>query len=139
MSQKAARLIIPWSFTGWFDEVSSWILDQLRRLNINALSTVKQVKSFYTAGTLRVETDIGDIYFKALPHVFVRELETTQMIAERMPDRVPVILAADAERRWMLQQDIGGVPLKQVSDIELETSTKHLNTLKKLLSMHLMS
>jgi hypothetical protein len=113
----AVRSLAPWSRTGWFHEAAKWIQAQLCRSGIAALSPVEQVKSFYTAGTLRVNTEDGYVYFKALPHVFVRELETIQMLAKWVPERVPVLLASDPERRWMLLRDIGGVSLRNVSDV----------------------
>ncbi|MFC1715898.1 phosphotransferase [Candidatus Poribacteria bacterium] len=111
--------LMPWSKTGWFDEAAAWILAQLRRLGMTVRSPVEQVKSFYTGGTLRVNTDAGYVYLKALPQVFVRELETIQMLAKWIPEHVPVILASDPERRWMLLQGIGGVDLTEISDLEV--------------------
>lgn len=113
------RNLTPWVMTGWFDEATEWILDQLQRLGIRNHSPVKQVKSFYTAGTLRINTDVGYVYFKALPHVFVRELETMNILAKWSPERVPIMMASDPERRWMLQQDIGGRELFDISDIDV--------------------
>jgi len=118
-TDKTRDHFIPWSQTGWFDEASMWIMDQLQRLGINARSPVEQVKSFYTGGTLRVNADVGYIYFKAVPSVFIRELEMTQMLAKWFPMRVPELLAFDSEQRWMLVQDIGGTELSAISEIEV--------------------
>jgi RIO-like serine/threonine protein kinase len=111
--------LMPWSKIGWFDEAATWMTNQLHRLGITAHSPVEQVKSFYTGGTLRVNTDVGYIYFKAIPHAFIREMEITQMLAQWFPTRIPVMLAADSERRWMLLRDIGGIDLSKISEIEV--------------------
>jgi hypothetical protein len=113
------KSFMPWSKMGWFDEAAAWMVDQIQRLRIKVRSPVEQVKSFYTGGTLRVNTDQGYIYFKNVSHVFIRELEITRTLARWFPERVPTLLAVDPERRWMLVRDIGGVELSEVPEFEV--------------------
>ena len=116
---KTEEPLIPWSRMGWFDEAAEWITDRIRSLGIAIRSPVQQVKSFYSGGTLRVNTDAGYIYFKAVSKAFIREPEIMGILTKRIPERVPVLLAINPERRWILVQDMGGTDLREVSEIEV--------------------
>ena len=78
----AVEPLMPWSKIGWFDEAATWMMDELHRLGINAFSPVEQLRSWYVSAILRVNTSVGYVYFKAVPHVFVREVEIMQLLAE---------------------------------------------------------
>ena len=59
---------------------------------------------------LTVITGTGTLYFKVprdLP-LFVNEGVVLSRLAELYPDRLPVPLAIDPERGWMLLDDFGG-------------------------------
>jgi hypothetical protein len=45
------------------------------------------------------------------------EVPLTAALAERWPDRVPEVVAADADRAWMLMRD-GGLPLRDLDTVE---------------------
>jgi len=109
----------PWSKIGWFDKASLWVINQLYRLGITVISPVEQVKSFYTGGTLRVNTDIGYIYLKAFPAGFVRELEITQTLMQLSLINMPTPIVFDSENCWMLMPDIGGTDLREISDMDV--------------------
>jgi hypothetical protein len=56
---------------------------------------------------LRVPTIEGDIYFKAVSPVNPYEPELLGALARWRPDRVPRLLAVEAERGWVLMRDAG--------------------------------
>jgi tRNA A-37 threonylcarbamoyl transferase component Bud32 len=66
-----------------------------------------------------VKTTAGNVYFKATPALFAREPQLTQALTKYYPAHLPVVLAADFEKRWILMRDVGGKILQQVPDISL--------------------
>ena len=66
------------------------------------------MKHWSISSILRVRTDDPNLYFKAparLP-LFVREAAVTARLAERFPGYVPVPLALEPERDWMLLPEL---------------------------------
>jgi hypothetical protein len=62
---------------------------------------------------LRVPTEDCDLYFKAVAPVHRYEVGLTALLAEAQPARVTDVVAADAERGWMLMRD-GGSRLREL-------------------------
>jgi len=56
---------------------------------------------------LRVPTADGDLFLKQEQPLQEYEVELTVALAERWPDRVPEVVAADTERHWLLTRDGG--------------------------------
>jgi hypothetical protein len=50
---------------------------------------------------------------------FIREPEIMGILTKRIPEHVPVLLAINPERRWILVQDMGGNDLREVSEIQV--------------------
>ena len=93
----------PWSLPGWRDEVRGWLDAEAGQLGRRLLA-VEQVKVWGISTVLRVETDRGDLWFKAsaaLP-LFVNEAVVTRRLAERFPGRVPAPVAVEGDRGWIL-------------------------------------
>jgi hypothetical protein len=110
---------VPWTIPGWFDLASGWIHEQLNRQRLGAISPIEQLKAWKLACVLRVKTTAGNVYFKATPALFAREPQLTQALTKYYPAHLPVVLAADFEKRWILMRDVGGKILQQVPDISL--------------------
>ena len=72
------------------------------------------------ATALRVPTSDGVAWFKACLPELAFEREVLALLAVRRPDLVPRVVAADAERSWLLLDD-AGVRLR-----ELESSPGHV-------------
>jgi hypothetical protein len=66
---------------------------------------------------LRVATADGDLFLKRCAPVQAFEVPLTAALAERWPDRVPEVVAADAGRAWMLMRD-GGLRLRDLETVE---------------------
>jgi Phosphotransferase enzyme family len=66
---------------------------------------------------LRVATQQGDLFLKCCAPVQAYEVPLTVALAERWPDRVPEVVAADSERAWMLMRN-GGRPLGDRDTVE---------------------
>jgi len=56
---------------------------------------------------MRVPTAEGDVWFKANTGQLQHEAALVSLVAERVPERVPPLLATDLERGWMLMADAG--------------------------------
>lgn len=106
----------PWARRGWLDATTSWIRDQLRQRGIT-FQRVEQLRTWERSCLLRVQTDAGDYYFKAVPAMFAHEPVLTQTLAQWLPGQFPHILALDAAHHWMLMEDFGGHSLEHERDI----------------------
>lgn len=104
---------VPWALPGWFDAAKMWIYAQLERLEIKACFPIEQVKSWALACVLRLRTTVGTIYFKATPELFSLEPEFTKVLAKYYPDNLPLVLATNSEKHWILMQNVDGKPLQK--------------------------
>jgi hypothetical protein len=75
-----------------------------------------QLHAWAISSVLRTPTATGDVFFKAVPPLFGHEPALTLALDRRHPGRVTTVLATDAERRWILMEDIGGVELNEIED-----------------------
>ena len=106
----------PWTVPGWLAEVSEWVGGELARLGKKPSGPIEQVRSWSISSLLRIPSDSGDYYFKAVPPLFAREPVLTQMLAQRYAGQVPEVAALDAERHWLLLRGFVGVPLHSSKD-----------------------
>jgi hypothetical protein len=114
---QSSQLRAPWERRGWFGAASTWILDQLTLLAITPTGPITQRKAAWPCSSiLRVPATTGDLYFKAVYDRPPSEPAVISALAKRWPANVPVILATDQARRWMLMRDIGGVPLTEAPE-----------------------
>ena len=103
------ELRAPWARLGWFAAAQSWMESQLDRLDMIRMAPIEQVRTWGISCILRVRTMSGDVYLKvsSTRPLFAREAVLVQALATLFPDRVPVLLAIDAERGMMLLADFG--------------------------------
>ena len=114
----------PWAQTGWFNEASAWIEEQLDKLEYQQLTPIEYVKSSAISCVLKVETTIGTIYLKeasTLP-LFADEPAVTAELAHLFPQHIPTVISSDRQRHWLLLADFGkpiggNVSLKVQQDI----------------------
>jgi len=88
---------MPAGVTGWLAEHGVEPIASLETIHDRPWSTV-----------LRVPTADGDLFLKQEQPVQEFEVALTVALAERWPDRVPEVVAADLERLWLLTRD-GGI------------------------------
>ena len=65
-------------------------------------------KMWSISGVLRIPTDRGDAWFKAAADVFHAEAAIHRVLAAHFPDDVPVLLAEDDARAWLLMEPLAG-------------------------------
>ena len=104
---------VPWARTGWFDEASAWITEQLSHLGYTMVAPIEQVHVRVWSTVFRVHTSGGLLYFKAVAEGFAHEPPLTDFLSMHWPEYVPHALAVDTTRRWMLMRHAGR-PLRQL-------------------------
>ncbi|MDJ0530999.1 MAG: phosphotransferase [Xenococcaceae cyanobacterium MO_207.B15] len=120
------KLRPPWARSGWFNEASTWIKEQLDKLEYEQLTPIEYVKSWSISCILKVQTSAGTLYLKeasTLP-LFCDEPVVTRELANLFPNHIPNVISIDKERHWMLLADFGkpiggNVSLKAQQDIYL--------------------
>lgn len=96
-----------WTDERWRATACAWIEERLSRLGRTRTGEVEQPHVTTWSTVLRVPTDAGPVFFKATHEALRHEAAVTALLAQRVPDRVPPLLAVDEERGWMLMADAG--------------------------------
>jgi hypothetical protein len=96
-----------WARPGWRARAIAW----MRRAAADAGRPLTgEPRPFYLRGIsalLRAPTDGPDLFLKAVFPVFHAEPVITRVLAERLPDDVPPVLAIEPDEGWLLLEDIG--------------------------------
>jgi hypothetical protein len=114
---------VPWAEPGWFPAAEAWIRDRLAESGLAPNGPIEQVKAWSISCILRAPTGEGSVYFKVVPPLFAGEPVLTDQLSRRHPGQMPVVLARDAERRWLLLREIGGTELRRTPDLGLWEET----------------
>jgi hypothetical protein len=96
-----------WEDPAWVATAQGWIADRLGELGLTRTGEIEQPHVRDWATAMRVPTDAGDVWFKANTEVLAFEAGLVVLLAERRPDVVPPLLAADPASGWMLMADAG--------------------------------
>jgi hypothetical protein len=107
------RAQLPWVEPDWLDEAHAWISNALDRRGLVPAGEVEQTHVYWWSTVLRVPTTMGVYWFKAVAPAHTFEVALTEFLARVAPDRLPEVLAADAQRGWMLLGD-GGTRLREL-------------------------
>jgi hypothetical protein len=115
----------PWERRGWFADAVTWTSAQLDLLGYSASGPIEQYKTAWgSSSILRVLTTGGHLYFKADFAKPPSEPALVLALAERWPDNVPAIVAADLDRRWMLMREFDGRNVDERSLTECQESVR---------------
>src|SRR5205809_2748741 len=110
---------------GWFADAVAWIQSQLALPGYTAAGPIEQLKAAWGwSSILRVPTTAGRLYFKADYAKPPSEPALILALAERWPDNVPTIVAADLDRGWMLMRDFDGRMLDEQSLSECQGAVR---------------
>ena len=90
------------------DDLHDWLDD----VGLDPTAPLDVVHERPWSTVLRIAAADGDLYLKQCAPVQAFEVPLTGALAERWPDRVPEVVAADAERAWLLMRD-GGTRLRE--------------------------
>ena len=106
-----------WVLPGWRDEAIAWAEQELARRGLPRVDAVEQVRVWEFSHVLRLHTAAGQIYLKARPLSGANEPHLTRYLAQQFPAWTPVVLAIDAERRWLLMRASVGPALMDTRDL----------------------
>lgn len=135
-SRQYSESRMPWARPGWIAYAVSWMLDQLKRLDIRPTGPVEQLRIWSRSSILRVPTTDGDVYLKALPPPTLLGEELTFELISYYAEHLPSHLAFDPQRRWCLLREPGTAPADHEStDLELAHSVQALARVQ-LASIH---
>lgn len=101
----------PWARTGWYPSMRGWINEELAKLGGDAVARTEIVRTWALSCVLRVITTTGQtFYFKATADIplFGNEGMVTEELARHFPGEVPLPLAVDGPRRWMIMAPFDG-------------------------------
>ena len=110
-----------WEDAAWLDQAMRWVDERLAEIGRPRTGEPDQFHVRPWSTVVRVPTAAGPTYFKANTEALRHEALVTLLLAERVPDRVPPLLAADTGRGWMLMDD-GGRRLREVVAEERDLS-----------------
>lgn len=96
-----------WQDPEWQQSAYSWMEEELDRLALTRTGDIAQPHVRLWSTVMRVPTDAGDVWFKATIDALRHEAAVTEVVATRVPDTVPSLLAVDRDRGWMLMSDAG--------------------------------
>jgi len=102
-----------WLDPEWRATADDWIGEQLVRLGLSPVGAFDQVHDRPWSTVIRVPTEVGNVFFKAVASPLRHEAALTELLGSRRPDCIPPPLAVDRERGWMLMED-GGQTLREL-------------------------
>jgi Phosphotransferase enzyme family len=97
-----------WTEPDWIAEAQAWIEAQ-----VEVTGKIEQPHVRPWSTVMRVRSANGDLWFKAVTALHRFEPALTAHLARLLPDRVPELVAIDADRAWMLMRD-GGTRLREL-------------------------
>lgn len=98
---------LPWHDPAFLADATAWIDARLDEAGVRRTGAVEQPHAFWWSTALRIPTDDGPMWCKAVRDEGAFEIRLTPLLAGRWPDRTVTILATDPDRGWMLTRDAG--------------------------------
>ncbi len=102
-----------WLDPAWRSGADAWIGEQLDRIGLEPIGHFDQVHDRPWSTVIRVPTERGSVFFKAVVAPLRHEAALTELLGSRRPDCIPPPLAVDREQGWMLMED-GGQTLREL-------------------------
>jgi hypothetical protein len=111
-----------WTERGWFEDAVAWSDAALRNHDLEPRGLPQQLRTWGLSTVIRFDPPCGNLYFKAAAFsgtgnpsepepnrsfLFANEAALLTGLANHVPDHLPVPLAVDPERVWMLLPDAG--------------------------------
>jgi len=96
-----------WRDPDWLAEAIDWVDRRLTEVGRPRTGEPDQVHVRPWATAIKVPTEQGPTWFKADTEELVHEVLATHLVAQRVPARVPPLIADDPDHGWMLMDDAG--------------------------------
>ncbi len=101
----------PWAFPGWQDAAHDWIKQQAAANGWTLEGEIEMVRKWPITCVIKARTSAGNLYFKAVPPTFAREIAITRLLSRHFPTHIPTIVASQDASYWLLLRDFGGTLL----------------------------
>ena len=111
----------PWEDPAWLATAIAWVDERLEEAGRSRTGEPDQMHVRPWSTVIQIPTAEGATYFKANTPELRHEALVALLLAQRVPDRVPPLIADDLERGWMLMED-GGRRLREVIAEERDMS-----------------
>lgn len=108
----------PFARPGWLRELFSWAQKQLTPAGLRLTGSFRQLNASPTFNLLRLETNGGAVWFKAVGEPNARELPITIEIARLFPRYVPAIFGVHHEWNGWLAAEADGESLDEEAHIK---------------------
>ena len=105
------------TYPGWYDATIAWVEERLGHVRRRVVGPVEQIRLWQRCCLLRVPTDQGATFLKAVSGPFSLEPALTRELSRLLPGRVPQVLGADEGRGLLLTADFGGATLDNSDEI----------------------
>jgi aminoglycoside phosphotransferase (APT) family kinase protein len=106
-------LRVPWMHRGWWPEATASVDARLAESDRVRTGEVEPKEHWGISAVASIPTNRGTVWLKAVPAIFAREPAVLALLGERLPGRVPAVLATadeDAGGARFLSEDAGTVP-----------------------------
>jgi hypothetical protein len=110
-----------WEDPDWLAGAMAWIDDRLAASGRRRSGEPDQMHVRPWATVIGIPTDAGMAFFKANTSALKHEALATLLLSQRVPERVPPLIADDTDLGWMLMED-GGRRLREVIAEERDMS-----------------
>jgi len=102
VGEGAPSLPLPCWDSGWFAEVSRWLMPLIRERSYGATGPPILLKSSFMSAVLRVPAAPADLYLKVtLPSLVPREAKLLPILATMAEAHLPAVVAIDPEGNWL--------------------------------------
>ncbi len=119
-----------WARPGWFESTVAWLTAELGWMGRATTGPVEQLGSWDIGSLLAVETDRGRVVLKTVPTLFRQEPELTRALAKEHPELLPVVIAADPERRHLLMEAFSGNPIGDEAPVRWADALVAISTIQ---------
>ena len=113
--KRNARTKEPWWNPAQKNAARNWLEKSLAERAISLKGELLDVQIRPWSVVLKAPSIDGDVYFKASSPSLAHEAPLTDWLADRHPELVPEVLAAEPEQGWLILRD-GGVRLRDSLD-----------------------
>ena len=104
-----------WTDAAWLTDAHSWIKQEVADCGWLVIGPIEQPHVRWWSTVLRVSTDGGVLWMKAVEPPYAFEVGLTPWLAAGWPHLTQAVIATDQARAWMLSRD-AGVRLREAVD-----------------------
>ena len=111
-----------WYRLEWLAEIDGWVDQALAAAGLRRRGPSRPVKVWSLSAVLEIPVEDGSVFAKAVCRHFGAEPAVTAWVGELAPGRVPVLLATDPTRGWMLMRAFAGTEGEERPDTAPEAA-----------------